>query len=353
MVDGKLLVFANKKYMGDVYYVNTYPNIQIGGIVPTRKTIPISFHHPLKKELEQALLEIGVRVPDTRVRWRIKVNGISITKEFRPHGICSSGGEYYAKLVYDITSVLKTPESLRKRRVNVTFKTEGGGGRILLEHLGILAFYPTSEAISSIYYLSGALSLEPGEEYTASFNYHSSKALLSSSLYMPSPDAVGRIGVNNHELIVSGIHGMDEFTGNVEDLSDRNILRLLHEDTGESYYPKEMMISSIILIDKQLKEPLITIEKIETPEELRSGGKLGVIISNKGETRPDSLLVVLMNLGSVVYRQRIKPLAPDESAQLEIPVNLPAGEYEVVLRLIWNKLSRNWFEERRIRLRIT
>ncbi len=350
MADGRLLVFTDKEYKGDVYYVNVYPGVSIGGFMPSRKTIPISFHHPLKKKLEQALLEIGVIVPDTNVKWRVKVNGISITKEFKPHSTCKAGSKLFAKLVYDITSIMKTPESIRKRRVNVTFKTEGGGESLLVEHLGILAFYPTREAVSNIYYLSGALSLEPGEKAELSFKYRSEKALVDASIYMPSPDAVGRLLINDYEVPISGIRGMDEVSAMVEGLGDNNKLTIIHEDTGETYYPKQMRVSSIILIDKVYKEPKIVVEEVKAPEELRIGEKIKVKITNKGESRPDSLLVVLMNLGNVVHREILKPIEPGETIELELPVKLPSGEYEVIVRVIWSKLSRNWFDDRRVKI---
>ncbi len=350
MADGRLLVFTDKEYRGDVYYVNVYPGVSVGGFMPSRKTIPISFHHPLKKKLEQALLEIGVIVPDTNVKWRVKVNGISITKEFKPHSTCKAGNKLFAKLVYDITSIMKTPESIRKRRVNVTFKTEGGREGILIEHLGILAFYPTEEAVSDIYYLSGALSLEPGEKAELSFRYRKEKALIDASIYMPSPEAVGKLLINDYEVPISGIHGMDEVSAKIMGLGENNKLTIIHEETGETYYPKQMRVSSIILIDKVYREPRIVVEEVSVPDKLESGGRIKVKISNKGESKPDSLLVVLMNLGNVVHREILKPLEPGGSEELELPVKLPSGEYEIVVRIIWSKLSRNWFDDKRVRI---
>ncbi len=349
MADGKLYRFVEEHYRGDVVYAYVLPNTVIGGLMPSRETIPISLIHPLRDRLSRALLEIGVVVPHENIKWRVKVNGIPLTREFRPHAVSPSGNKLFAKLVFDVTSILKTPESIRKRRVNVTFKTEGGE-QILIEHIGLLAMFDTDEAVSDITYISGALSLKPGEETELGFKYYSDKGIFHGIIYMPSGAAEARIMVNDKEFYVSGLQGMDELVWKLEGLRDNNVLKVIHEATDTTYYPKEMRLSSIILLNQVYKEPDIEITSIDIPEKLESGGKIKVELTNSGETSPDKILLVLMSLGNVITRKKVDNIGPGKSLSIELPVELPKGEYDLVLRVIWGKLSRTWFKDERIHL---
>ncbi len=354
MSDGELYRFLEKEYNGDMVYVSAYPDVRIGGLMPSRETIPLSLIHPLKEKLEYALLEIGVVVPSSKVNWKVKVNGISVTKEFKPHALSSMGDKLFAKLVYDITSILKTPESLRKRRVNVTFKTEGSSD-ILIKHIGILALYPTDEAHSYVSFLSGAVSLEPGEEREFYTEYNGGDGELKAIVYVPSKNARSRIIVNgNITREVSGIQGMDEITLSINQLPVRNTIKIIHEETSERYYPKELSISTILLYKQVYKTPKLEIVNIEVPEKIPvSGDNIRVKVKNSGVSAPDKVLVILMIHGNVVSRKIIDPIPPSGEETIELPVKLPAGEYDAVLRIVWSKLSKTYYNDNKISLHVS
>jgi hypothetical protein len=351
MVTGRLLKFMEMKYQGDMQYSAVYPNARIGGLTTARKTIPLSLTHPLRKKLETALLEIGVLAETEKIDWRVKVNGISITKEFKPHAVSRTGKEFYAKLIFDITSILKTPESLRKRRVNVTFKTEGGS-HVTIEQVGLLALYPSEEAESRFTFISGALSLKPGEAEEIPIRYPGDSGVLRTILYMPGPEARGSIIIGKTTIPVEGISGIDEIIENIGSLTNTDRLRIVHEDTGVKYYPREMRVSTILISSIKYSEPVIEATRIEVPEIIHNNGVIKVTIANKGEASPDNAIVVLMLLGSIIARKELPCLKPGEEATVEIPVSLPKGQYNVIMRLIWRKLSRTRLTDKSIALNV-
>ncbi len=350
MVEGELLRFVNKRYMGDVIYSNAYPLTRLGGLMPSRETIPLSLIHPKDAELDYALLEIGVLVPSTNIQWRVKVNGISVTKEFKPHIVSKAGENLFAKLVYDITSILRTPEGLRKKRVNVTFKHEGGE-QIIVEHLAVLAFYKTEEAVTDITFLSGAVSLKPGEETAVNIPYTGAHGVLRSTVFIPSSNAQAFIEINGSKRIdIGGIQGPYEIIETIDNLKENNTILFRHEEAETMYYPKEMRLSNILILRTEYKMPKLEIKDIDVRDAEKGGKIIHVKLVNNGVSKPDSALIVLMSLGNVVARKIIEPIEPGQEVEEEIPVNLPKGEYDLVLRIIWRKLSKTLFNDKRVKL---
>lgn len=352
MVEGKLLKFIEKKFSGDVVYTSAIPNARMGGLMPSKQTIPLSLLHPKNAELEYALLDIGVLVPSQHINWRVKLNGINVTKEFKPHIMSPAGNLYFAKLVYDVTSIIKTPEGLRRRRANITFKLEGGD-YIIIEQLAILALYSSSEAESILTYYSGALSLKPGESSSLKINYEGGNGRLRTTVYMPSTIARGEILLNNNLLLnIENVQGMDEHIIELNNLSKENIITFKHLETNTTYFPKEMRISNILLYNTGYAKPELSIEEINVPEIVRKGQELEITISNNGESTPDKAMIVVMSLGNVVARKKIKKLDPGEKTTEKIKIKLQPGEYELVFRIIWGKLSKTWYKDTRYKVKV-
>jgi hypothetical protein len=345
MVKGKLLKFLDKSFSGDMIYTSTIPNTRLGGLMPSRQTIPLSLIHPKNAELEYALLDIGVLVPSEKISWRVKVNGISVTKEFKPHVIVPAGNMLFAKLVYDITSILKTPESLRRRRANITFKLEGAE-QIIIEQVAIIALYSSSEAKSKLTFLSGALSLKPGERASMKLDGPLNEGILRTTIYIPSSMANVNILLNNMDLLrIRNTQGMDEYFVRVNDLGESNELLIEHEETSTTYYPKEVRVSNILLYSVKYSKPVLELIDTSIPEKIKSGEEISFKIINKGEAKPDRALIVVMNLGNVITRKKIKLLEPGESVEDKIKLEIPPGEYDLVFRIIWGKLSQTWFKD--------
>jgi hypothetical protein len=353
MVKGRLLKFLDKSFSGDMIYTSAIPNARLGGLMPSRQTIPLSLIHPKNAELEYALLDIGVLVPSENINWRVKVNGISVTKEFKPHAIVPAGNMLFAKLVYDITSILKTPESLHKRRANITFKLEGVE-QIIIEQVAIIALYNSSEAETKLTFLSGALSLKPGEKTSTELNGPFSEGVLRTTIYIPSSMANVNILLNNKDLLkIRNTQGMDEYLTRVSNLGENNELLIEHEETNTIYYPKEVRVSNILLYSVKYSKPVLELIDTTIPEKIRSGEEISLKIINKGEAKPDRALIVVMNLGNVVARKKIKLLEPGESVDDKIKLEIPPGEYDLVFRIIWGKLSQTWFKDFRYHIVVT
>lgn len=352
MVEGDLHRFLDKKFEGDIIYTSAFPNKPLGGLTLSRETIPLDLVPPTNAELEYALLEVGVQTHSTSIEWRVKVNGINITKEFKPVLTANLRDKLLAKLIYDITSILRRPEALRRNRVNITFKREGGKP-IIIEHIGLVALFKAPEASSSIKYYSGVLSLEPGEKAGYSIGFTGENPTLKSAVYIPSRQAQMMISVNGSEHIeLTNIQGLSEVVKELRGVNRVDTIEFLHHDTGERYAPRQVRVYNLLLHSTTYAKPELNIESIDVPREADKEVTAKIVIKNKGDSKPDKALLVVMCFGNVVFNTELEPLDPGASTLKEIKFSLPPGEYETVFRVIWRKLTRMWYKDFRIKLKV-
>ncbi len=355
MVVGELKQYVCETIKGDTIYVSSMPNFTLGGLIKSKTTIPLDFTPIINADLSKALLEIGVTAPREKFLWRLKVNGVPIAREFKPQVVARLKNRIFAKVVYDISPVLKSPGNSRKNRVNVTIKYEGSD-RIVIEHIGLLAFYSCDDALGNVSLLSGALALEPGEVAKVNLKHPqglSVSGTLRTMLILPNPKARTTISFNNnHTAKIEGVIGGDEVLLHVDNITEDNVVEIRHEEPVTQYYPKELLVSSILLSQTQYNEPKLEIVDIKYPEKLGRGDKIKVTIANKGVSKPDKAVLTLMVRGQTVFQEKIELLEPGQQTTVEVPVNLPKGEHQLVFRTIWRKLAKTSFNEKRINVNV-
>jgi len=349
LAEGDLYKFVDKRFKGDIYYKAVFPRIVLGGLMPSRETIPIDWVAVQPEaSLELALLEIGVSTRRADVEWRVKINGVGVTKEFKPIAKAKIGDALYTKHVYDVTSILKRVGFAERSRVNITFKREGGGDPITIEHVGLLALYCVDFADTSIKYFSGALSIEPGESAKLSIGLEGENPVLRTTVYMPSKLAHLSIRVGGvHGFNVANTQGMSEAVFQLDKLSTVTDVEYHHIDRNERYAPREIGVSNLIVFSTIHDKPEIVFDEITIPEKASGEFKVKLKLSNQGKTAPDKLLLIVMCSGEVLASKQLNPLHPGEGVEVEIPIKRPAGEHTLVFRAVWRKLTRTGFVEER------
>ena len=348
MSKGDMKQYLYSRFNGDIVYASSTPAVVLGGLKSSRVTIPLELSRIENATLKQALLEIGVKAPQERFLWRLKLNGVPVAREFKPSIVAELKNMYFSKVVYDVTPLF---DAFRRRsRCNVTFKYESSS-TITIEHVALLILYKSSDAVSHISFLSGALSIEPGESIEVFIKHPTGlniPGLLKTVMIMPSTQAKALLKMNNHEpKIVGGIVGGEEAVLKLDKIEEMNTLLINHVESETRYFPKELLVSSVLLSQITYKEPRLVVEDIIVPNRISRGEKIKIIISNKGDAKPDKSLITLMHLGSSIYRKELPPLDPGEETIIEIPIKLPRGRYNLVARIIWRKLSRTVFTDTR------
>jgi len=349
LVEGELVKFIDRRFRGDIVYKVVFPNRSLGGtLTPSRETIPIDWIPPSREAvLETALLEIGVFTQKLDVDWRVKLNGVSVTKEFKPIAKTRIGNAYYTKHVYDVTSVLGKPEA-DKSRVNLTLKREGGVEPVVIAHIGLIALYSTDIAETRIKFFSGTLSLEPGSSLKQLVNHTGESSLLRTIVYMPSKLAKLEVKAGeSHSFLITSIQGMSDESFQVSGVSAISEVEYYHPDSSEKYAPREVGVSSLLVYTTVSEKPEIVFEDLSLPGEACGEFTAKVRVSNRGGVAPDKLLLLIIHRGEVIATKQLNPLQPGEWVEVSIPVKLPQGKHTLVFRAVWRKLAKTWFTEER------
>ncbi len=344
-MDGELKHYLVDRYSGEAVYVYSVPDIVFGrGGRGPRVTVPLDLPRPPSAVLEKALLEVGVVSPLEHFSWRLKLNGIPVAREYRPQGSARLRNGFFHKTVYDVTALLNTEESRRKHRVNVTMRYDAGE-ELVVRHLGLLVFYRSEEARSTVSLLSGAVSLEPGEKTSIIARYPGGPGTVSAIMFSPSPLASITIGVNNGvERNITGVVGGFEARLELLELGEENTVRIEHGEVEIPYHPRELLVSNILIRHVVYRAP-----RLEAAEASLEDDVITLRIVNRGEARPDKALLTIIQTGMAIYRQELPLLEPGEERRLMVKPRGLQRDKEVIVRVIWKKLTRTEFNDYRIK----
>ncbi len=355
MVVGELKQYLYDVINGDMIYISRIPGIRLGGLESSKTYVPIDFYLPEGVELVKSILELGLHVPRERLIWRLKLNGVPITREFKPNSIASLKTGLYTKLVYDVTPILASREKRKRVRCGLLVKYEGSE-EIRISHIGLLVAYSTDDAKTCVSMLSGAFSLEPGEKSSFILKHPTELDVdgeFRAILFSPSTQARVSILFNGeHVSSIEGVVGGDEVTSRVAGIRSENSVEVHHLESKTLYYPKELVLSTMLLTQSLIKQPKLVIKDVIVPERISSGDRVKAVIVNSGDSKPDKALVSILNLGTTVVQKNIPRLEPGEETIIDIPIDMPKGSYNLVFRVIWKKLSHTSFQDKRISITI-
>ncbi len=354
MVSGDLKQYVFERFDGEVIYKSILPGVRLGGLEVSKAFIPIDLVLPGEIEVSKALLELAIKSQRERFTWRLKVNGVPVTREFKPNSVAETRDYIFSKLVYDITPIMQARRG-RRHRCNIVVKYEGSE-HLIVEHVGLLVYIPSEDARSHVSLLSGALALDPGEKYRLTLRHPpglDAYGRLHVTLFSPSTQAEIGIRFNGvFETTLSSIVGGEEAVLEISGVGGENTVEIDHVDTGSAYYPKELLVSSLYLQQSLYREPRLSIKDLAVPDKLESGGRIRITVVNEGDSVPDKALLTIIHLGTIIYREELPKLKPGEETIVEPTIKLPKGEHPVVLRLIWKKLTRTTFTDKKIVLNI-
>lgn len=344
MVQGSLTKILDGKINGSFYFKTLSLHVSMNGLTTSRETIPIDLPKPLGEDLESAILEVAVTSPSNRIDWRIRVNGINVFKEFKPFSTIKLGSFFFTKHVYDVTWLLKTPESIGRRCVNVTFRREGGEPFVVKQvSLGLV--FSSKDSYSEVEYYTGSLALEPGEK-TIIKTLSKEGSTLDSSLYMPSKQAAVKIKGLDFEETISNTLDIFNLTKKVDKATSQ--FEFEHVNLRETYNPKSVVISNLVIYRTVVPKPRIIFERVEY-----SNGSLALRISNVGESKPDHLLLTVISRGNTLLTKKLPLIKPGEHIEEKVSLNLPPGENDLVIRAVWRKICSLDQSEHRIKLLTT
>ena len=347
MPSGIMEEFKKSKVSGEVILSTSLASGRLGGLGNPKihKAVMDAPSIP-RGDLEAAYLEVAVFTREERLpKWRLWLDGFSITREFKPQYVLPVNDTLFAKVLFDVTPIYKSENP----RHFVTIMYDGSTP-ITVGHVNLLIVRRTEEAFYNFVYLSGAQALVPGEAVEIEAELEEEprgRGVLRVVGILPSKSARVAVSVNGGEPRYLGdAVGADELSFEDIEISKNNRVRVEHLSSDTSYYPKHFILSTLLLGEAVYKEPRIVFSDVKLEE-----GVLKAKIANLGEAPPDSLFMVVMNMGIPLARLEIPSLEPGEVRDVELKLKLPHGAHNLLLRAVARKLSKITYTDKKVRLK--
>lgn len=311
----------------------------------SKARVPLSSSLENQESIKQVLLEILVEAGSVFPEWKVKLNEVTLAREFKPAYLASypyqkNRGIY--KFVYNVTDVVKSCSSFKQEGVYMVVKYEGGES---FRVLGVLMDILLEDKSASIRYehYTGLVQLNLGEAITLDFEEPlepGSEVRLIS--YSPASSTISMNAISSRKAYEPLVQVLDEHTIVLEEHTKSITLAL---EKSERSMP--VFISSVTAYRSIVEKPELDISDVKGRVE-GSELKLQVSICNKSHVKPDKVIVSVIRRGQVVgmFQEHGGKLESGVciTREVSIPVGvLKSGEQDLVIRLIWSKLSKRWF----------
>jgi len=324
-VEGSLSLLSSGGLQGVVLYQNVFPSVYLG------QTSGVSFRNSFFVEQPEkvvtALLEVGIIASSSTIRGLVlSVNGITLTREFKPLTCAPYGEKMFCKAVYDIKPVVESKPATAWT-VEIEYR---GLHELAVEHLGLLVLRGHESAENRHAYYSGALSLRPGDSYEIRLLGEAAEGELRIVALIPSQEAslVVEAGGSAHRLQGSGFNEYSIPVSSLESV-------VLRHEGGGSYYPREILVSAVLAYHVKAPEPVIEARLVRMEQ-----GRATVEIANAGGEAAHNIIVVSFSKGNVLERKIIERIEPGQAQRLDLKAE-PGGS----IRVIWRYLDKTIFRD--------
>ncbi|MCY0867996.1 MAG: hypothetical protein OWQ48_02040 [Desulfurococcus sp.] len=349
-MQGSLDKIVDKVLKGGVHVVFRPLDVQLHGYY-SKESLTLPMTGRRGRSIGLGVLEVVVESNSTSIDWRLKLNGISVTREFKPHYTVKYRDKIVSKFVYDVTSFLNVEESRERDWVNLTVKYEGGEA-FKLKKIQLISLYEEQYSTTDLRYQTGILLLNPGEAFPlsdlSSRVPDAGVSELRVAGYVTKTSCRLSVAVDGvkHEFAGSSVEGFEEFVIPGALGSSGSIASIMNEGVDGA-----VIISSILQYASLMSIPRLEVEDVSV-KRLGEGLTVNVSLVNKGEAPPDYIIYVVMDRGSILASHRVHiPLKPGEVFSKEIVIpRVPNSLRGVTVRIIWGRLARVWMTERSVDL---
>jgi hypothetical protein len=304
--------------------------------------IPLNLAGRRSRRVGYSLLEVVTISKDEQLDWRLKLEGISITRQFKPTMSTYMENEnlIVSKFIYDITSILNAPEVLGRETLNFVIKHEGGPPlRVLSVLLDVI--------------------VEDQEAFTVYEHYSGIKMLDANSVVTIKPDSdlddvVWRlIGYSPKKSAIIISYEGEKFHFEIgQDVVEEHSFRArkvgeVRVELANKLAKSPVFLFGLTLFHNRVKEPSLEITRYNVVSK-ESATKLILGIRNVGESTPDKLIITAIYRGMPLTTivESDPKLTPGK--EVEKTVTIPTRQIlrgGFVIRLIWLKGPRRWVKD--------
>lgn len=323
MVLGELLRCASGTFRGLPYRSTHVMPGAVGGYGNPRS---IQLSISVDSKLSTSFLSILLRGEDLRPKsfpWRVSVNSVNITREFKPQVVVSLEGMMYALQVFDVSQIIKEPGKYLLKFSAETSKT------VEVLSVSLVGIERSQDTDVVLDYYSGVLVLRKSDEYV--FTHPREGLELGVEMVAEIPSRTSEIAVVcNEETIISQLVGVSE-------ISLRK-LQASQECKCSVALRKSDVPKPLILSDLLVYRPLTPAPQVSLEASLVSNREISVLVRNEGASRLSRALVVALSEGKTLSRSELRDVRPEELVEVRLISSEDLVGKEVYVRLIYSDI---------------
>ena len=325
MPKGEIVEYLRDIGIKGYMYYHTIPSTTVLGGHGNPRSDSYGFY--VDNALNPSLLALVVssRGFSGNMTWKVALNEVTLTREFKPQTIVEIDDRVYAVQVFDISNITRS-----SGMYNLRIMCEAAEP-VSINSVFILGALKSGNISATLSVGVGVLAVKPGE--TVSLKLRQKKSIRNSLLLiydLPSRRAKIKLGVGGKELSISGKVGTYELL--LEDV-DADEIRVMHEQSQLPYYPKYFKIYGLLTYSTSIKGPDVEVKDITISED----GKMHVTLTNTGDVSAINVLLVGTHMGEVVFRDIIKEIKPQ--TVIERTYRVKPKYDNTLVRLIYQGLN--------------
>jgi hypothetical protein len=357
MVEGLLTSYSRGSGSGGVvYYATVVDRTVIGSGAAKRLTLGMTIpYYSDSLSVEKALFDMGLIVPkDVPLPFRIVVNidGVTVTREFKPQALVPIEEGFYGKVIYDATALLSSKLTRTDlHRLSVVYTA---ARHVVFEDAGLAVVYRGVEGGWYSYnLLGGAIVVEPGEILAVDVDLPESRSeakTLVVKMHVPSRFAEVRVEAAGARVEAGGVTGPTSVEVPLRFRGSKTRVYIYYEKPSQKFYPSKLVVSSIALYEAVV--PLARLEIVGATWE--SPSKLHLVVENSGVADARDVRVLVISQGATLATGRLDLLRAGERAEFELEVKREtrrkSDNGEALLRVMWRTYGVPGLRDERISL---
>ncbi len=310
-----------------------YANLMLGSLGgpnnPKHLTSTIYVENVLKK----AVLTVLVRGRDLRPKvmpWKISINDVTLSREFKPQMLLNLNDFTYALLAYEVSPIVTKSGKYLLKISSETSET------LEVLQASLTGVSEAMDVLTAVSHYSGILGLTPGEHTTLELPNGGSSLGMYLSVKTPSKNSYVVIEHGSTVLKYTNLLEVDEVLVKDMKVTDDRTLRIKHEvldnNVGSSS-SRVLLLSDVLIYRPFNKGPQLNLGLIKA-----GNGRFEISVSNEGDINAEKPQLVLLANGKLVSKYVIDTLMPGETRNLEITLPDKLDSSNLILRLIYNSV---------------
>ena len=347
-MDGSIEKVVEESGSGVVSAAFEHGGLLLGSSFNARRRggVGVFLPRPEGARCRRVLMSVGVRASGVRppFKWRFKVDGVSVSREFKPHFSVEVDDGFYYKEVYDLTPLLCG--RVEEKPSHRAFFMYDGYQTIVVADLAMLAFFE-GEGRYSLSYHAGAVALEPGSlaKVEGFIDDVGGERIARAGIHLPSPNSVGRLIAGGSNPMEARGPGYRVLEARVPYRGRLIVAAVFHDATGP-VYPKRAVLGDVLLVEARRPRPEL---RVEVSGVERRGDKAVVrgVVVNRGSA-PARPLVVVLSMGVRLASVELDSVEPGGSREFTVTVDprrmIVPGQRATV-RVVWDDMGRTMFDD--------